>query len=135
VYEGTLDGSRVCLKRVRVYTRDSPEKATKVCHWRCHFSCFPSLTNLQTFCQEAVMWKRLKHPNIVSLLGITVAPLQLISEWMAGGDLPEYITKHSDTDRLGLVGVPPVQHVYPTQTPFTSYLTLLRASVTSTPVM
>jgi hypothetical protein len=31
VYEGSLDGSRVCIKRVRVYTRDSPEKAIKVC--------------------------------------------------------------------------------------------------------
>jgi len=29
VYEGTLDGSRVCIKRVRVYTRDGPEKALK----------------------------------------------------------------------------------------------------------
>lgn len=34
----------------------------------------------QTLYQEAVMWKRLAHPNIVSLLGITSAPLQLISE-------------------------------------------------------
>ena len=31
VYEGTLDGSRVCVKRTRVYTKDGPEKATKVC--------------------------------------------------------------------------------------------------------
>jgi len=52
------------------------------------------------------MWKRLAHPNIVHLLGITIAPLQLISNWMSGGDLSEYIKKHPDTDRLGLVGVP-----------------------------
>ena len=30
VYLGTLDGSRVCVKRVRVYARDGPEKAAKV---------------------------------------------------------------------------------------------------------
>ena len=29
VYGGTLDGSRVCIKRVRVYARDGPKKATK----------------------------------------------------------------------------------------------------------
>jgi hypothetical protein len=32
VYEGTLDGLRVCIKRIRVYTKDSPEKAMKVCY-------------------------------------------------------------------------------------------------------
>jgi len=29
VYEGTFDGSKVCIKRVRVYTQDGPEKALK----------------------------------------------------------------------------------------------------------
>lgn len=50
------------------------------------------------------MWKRLAHPNIVPLLGITSTPLQLISEWMPGGDLTEYIKKNPDVDRLDLVG-------------------------------
>ena len=50
------------------------------------------------------MWKRLKHPNIVPLLGITVSPFQLVSDWMSGGDLPEYLEKHPDADRIGLVG-------------------------------
>jgi len=53
------------------------------------------------------MWKRLTHPNIVPLLGITITPFQLISNWMPGGDLPEYIKRNSDTDQLGLVGAPP----------------------------
>jgi len=48
------------------------------------------------------------HPNIVPLLGITTTPLQLISNWMPGGDLLEYIKKNPDADRLGLVGIPPV---------------------------
>jgi serine/threonine protein kinase len=49
------------------------------------------------------MWKRLTHPNIVPLLGTTIAPFQLISNWMPGGDLLEYIKKNPDTYRLGLV--------------------------------
>ena len=102
MYEGTLGGSRVCIKRMRVYLNDDPNKAAKV---RFDAVCSPSLTRLQTFCQEAVIWKRLKHPNILPLLGVTITPLQLISNWMSGGDLPEYIQKHSDTDRLRLVGV------------------------------
>ena len=34
VYEGSLDNSSVSIKRVRIYDRDGPEKATKVCYWR-----------------------------------------------------------------------------------------------------
>ena len=52
------------------------------------------------------MWKHLTHPNIVPLLGVTLAPLQLVSAWMPGGDLKEYITKHPGIDQLNLVGVP-----------------------------
>ena len=51
------------------------------------------------------MWKRLAHPNIVPLLGITPTPLQLISEWIPGGALSEHIKRHPSVDRLGLVGV------------------------------
>ena len=51
------------------------------------------------------MWKHLTHPNILSLLGITTTPFQLISNWMPGGDLPEYVKQHPDVDRLGLVGL------------------------------
>ena len=54
------------------------------------------------------MWKHLKHPNVVPLVGITSIPIQLISEWMPGGDLPGYIKEYPDVDRPGLVGVPPV---------------------------
>ena len=51
------------------------------------------------------MWKRLTHPNLIPFLGATTTPLQLISDWMSGGDLPGYIKKQPDADRLGLVGV------------------------------
>jgi len=54
------------------------------------------------------MWKRLTHPNIVPLLGITLTPLQLVSEWVSGGTLPNYISRHPDADRVELVGVHPV---------------------------
>jgi hypothetical protein len=30
VFEGTLNGSKICVKRVRVYSRDPPEKAMNV---------------------------------------------------------------------------------------------------------
>jgi len=54
------------------------------------------------------MWKRLTHPNVLPLLGVTITPPQLISGWMPGGDLSRYIKKHPGADRLGPVGFLPV---------------------------
>ena len=54
------------------------------------------------------MWKHLAHPNILPLLGVTLTPFQLVSTWMPGGDLPEYIKKNPDVDRIRLVGAPPI---------------------------
>ena len=53
------------------------------------------------------MWKRLVHPNIVPLLGIAISPqFQLVSDWISGGDLPRYVKKHPNANRVGLVRVP-----------------------------
>ena len=53
------------------------------------------------------MWKRMAHPNIVPLLGITTPPLsQLISDWMPGEDLPKYVKNCPDADRRELVCIP-----------------------------
>ena len=102
--EGTLDGSKVRIKRVRVYTRDDTQEAINV---RFDVVAFPVChlqRSSQAFCREAVTWEHLKHRNILPLLGITVAPLQLVSHWMSGGDLREYIKKNPSAHRVGLVG-------------------------------
>ena len=57
------------------------------------------------------MWKCLTHPNIVPLLGITPNPFQLVSEWVPGGSLSEYIKNHPDPDRLELVGISPAAFI------------------------
>ena len=51
------------------------------------------------------MWKTLKHPNILPLLGATISPPQLVSALMPAGDLSKYIPKSPDTNRIGLVSV------------------------------
>jgi hypothetical protein len=51
------------------------------------------------------MWKYMIHPNVLPLIGITIEPLQLVSEWMLCGDLPQYINNNPDADRLRLVNV------------------------------
>ena len=102
MYQGTLDGSKVCIKRMRVYSKEDIQEGTKVCFDSIVFPAHHQ-RDVQIFYREAVMWKRLTHPNILPLLGITLTPLQLISTWMSGGDLTGYIKNHPDVDRLVLV--------------------------------
>ena len=52
------------------------------------------------------VWKKLAHPNVVPLLGVTTDPIQLVSGWMPNMDLTGYITSHPNAVRLNLVGVP-----------------------------
>lgn len=76
------------------------------------------------------MWKRLEHPNIVPLLGVTVTPLQLVSAWMPGGELLGYIETNPSVDRLSLVGFCRTT-LNSAPTPFVRFLTSLSVSVTS----
>ena len=52
------------------------------------------------------MWKHTNHPNIVLFRGATLDPPQLVSDWMT--DLIGFIEEHPETNRLGLVRVPPL---------------------------
>ena len=61
----------------------------------------------QTFCREAVTWKALRHPNVLPLLGamMTGDRFMMVSEWMAGGSINEYVKARADADRLKLVRI------------------------------
>ena len=52
------------------------------------------------------MWSALRHPNVLPLLGATMTGTQfaMVSEWMANGNINEFVEAHPDADRLGLVG-------------------------------
>ena len=134
VYHATLDGSPVCVKRLRVAAPDALEFSTKVRYRYRHARYAYSHTNPKMFCKEAIMWKGLNHPNILPLLGATISPPQLISALMPAGDLSKYIPKNPDANRIGLVGV---NLVAPSMTavliPATSYLRLQRASAICIP--
>ena len=59
---------------------------------------------LQKLCTSAVMWKRLRHPNVANFLGFdSDSPFSLVYPWMPKGNLPDYLRSHPDADRLGLV--------------------------------
>ena len=50
-----------------------------------------------------MLWKRLTHPNIVPFKGVTLDPLQIVSEWMPGGDLTDHIGSNPQANRINLV--------------------------------
>jgi len=54
------------------------------------------------------MWKALRHPNVLPLIGATIAGTQfaMVSEWMPNGNINEFLKANPDGDRLGLVRVP-----------------------------
>ncbi|KAF9779314.1 kinase-like domain-containing protein, partial [Thelephora terrestris] len=49
------------------------------------------------------MWKRLRHPNIVPLVGVTRTPLQFVSEWMPNGTVTGYLCENPGANRIALL--------------------------------
>jgi hypothetical protein len=51
------------------------------------------------------MWKALCHPNVLPLLGVTMADSQfvMVSEWMTNGNINEFIKRNKDVNRFELV--------------------------------
>ena len=51
-------------------------------------------------------WGALHHPNVLPLLGATMGDhrLVMVSEWMANGNIKEFIEVHRDVNRFELVG-------------------------------
>ncbi|KAK0449334.1 kinase-like domain-containing protein [Armillaria borealis] len=87
IWKGCLHDTQVCLKVLRLFI---PEKAREKL--------------LRDFCQEALVWRQLRHPNILPFLGVNeylFAPSYcLISPWMINGNIMSYLEAHPDHDRL-----------------------------------
>ena len=71
--------------------------------------CSPSrlVHTVQNFCKEVVRWKNLSHPNVLGLIGVPDTledgRFALVSEWMATGNIMEYVRKNPG-NYLKLVG-------------------------------
>ncbi|KAH8797398.1 kinase-like domain-containing protein [Flagelloscypha sp. PMI_526] len=88
VFERTWNGTTVCVKRLRIYFR--PEKNALEAE---------KAKVAKAFLKEALIWKQLKHSNILPFVGVssTCFPNQisLVSPYMKNGDIMCYISKHS----------------------------------------
>jgi len=106
VSKGEYLGRSVAIKHLRIGTKDEFDSIFKVGNYNqlMRRSCLPSTKQL---CREVLIWKRLSHPNILPLLGVSWSKdpqyFRIISEWMPNGNVTGYIKSNPQTNRLCLV--------------------------------
>jgi len=63
---------------------------------------------VQRFCKEVITWKSLRHPNVLPLLGVIMAGTKfaMVSDWMANGNINQFVKAHRDANRFELVSSP-----------------------------
>lgn len=61
---------------------------------------------MKKFCHEAALWKRLKHQNITSVLGVTMDPYQVVFDQAPDKDIMQY-TLNAGVNRANLVNFAP----------------------------
>ncbi|KAF9022754.1 hypothetical protein BDZ89DRAFT_956290 [Hymenopellis radicata] len=91
IWKGSIAGKTVCVKVLRFFSANATgQNLVKV--------------TLKDCFQEAVVWKQLKHPNVLPFLGVNqdlFAPsFCLISPWMENGNIIYFLSKHPTHNRL-----------------------------------
>ena len=85
IFEGTLDGSKVCVKRVRVYSKDILTKTKKVCF---SVAYLPLLTRPVDLLPGGCSVETLETPEDRSLLGYHSRPFPAylgLDAWRGSG--------------------------------------------------
>lgn len=91
VWKGEHYGQNVAVKVIRLYLTSDLQKV------------------IHKFCKEVVMWRYLRHPNVLPLIGVMKSENEFatVSDWMVNGNINEYVKAHPEVDRLMLLtGVP-----------------------------
>ncbi|KAF9641977.1 hypothetical protein BDM02DRAFT_3072914, partial [Thelephora ganbajun] len=79
VYQAQFYGKRVCVKACGSYDQDARAVTKKALYG------------------EVVVWKRLRHPNIVPFLGVStkIEPtFEIVYDWMENGRIVEYVERN-----------------------------------------
>ncbi|KIK54728.1 hypothetical protein GYMLUDRAFT_48439 [Collybiopsis luxurians FD-317 M1] len=83
IWRGSLNGKLVCLKVLRLAIEQDERARAEI---------------RKQFCHEALVWRQLKHPNILPLLGVNTDLFSpsfcLISPWMENRDIITYLRQN-----------------------------------------
>ncbi|KAJ7170993.1 kinase-like domain-containing protein, partial [Mycena filopes] len=91
IYKAVFKSQDVALKRLRFFTGATDEERKK---------------DSERLCQEALLWKNLKHPNILPFIGLhsespdISRPLTMVCPWMSNGTILKYL-KNYPLARIG----------------------------------
>ncbi|KAF9259605.1 hypothetical protein L218DRAFT_659156 [Marasmius fiardii PR-910] len=89
IFKGRVGDRNVCLKVLRVHMAETEKKRQKI---------------IADFCQEALIWTQLHHPNILPLLGVNTelfpSSFCLVSPWMVNGDIVSFLKANPSHDKL-----------------------------------
>ena len=104
MYEGVLNGSRVYVKRIRVYSKDGSNDARKAGHPT--HPRLPLLTSLAGPLSRGCGVEALDPPKHRPHPRYHHGTFQLVSDWVPGWNLTGFVKEHPVVSRLGLVGIP-----------------------------
>ncbi len=96
----------ICIKVLRIFIDNGIEERARVI--KVWFPIFSPLLladeHDQNFCREALVWRNLKHPNVLPFLGVStelfVPSFCLISPWMENGNIMSFLAVNPGHDRL-----------------------------------
>jgi serine/threonine protein kinase len=102
VYFGVYDyGTKVAVKVLRVYTAEDAVQKVRSSDSGVSQGC---LCKVQSFHNEVVAWRHLRHPNIVPFLGVCdKSTLCFVSHWMEQGTLLHFFKHHPSERRTSYV--------------------------------
>ncbi|KIK64779.1 hypothetical protein GYMLUDRAFT_160834 [Collybiopsis luxurians FD-317 M1] len=93
IWHGTMRSNQsVCLKVLRLILEPDEDVREKI---------------RKQFCNEALVWRQLKHPNILPLLGVNVQLFYpsfcLVSPWMENRDVISYLKRNPMHNRYDVL--------------------------------
>ena len=108
VLKGEPEGIEVAIKVLKVFETSDLVRIKRVGFPICRRALVDRLVSTtQRFRKDVMTWKALRHQNTLPLLGVMMSGNQfvMVSEWMANGNITEFIEMHRDVNRFKLVGL------------------------------
>ena len=104
VSNGEYLGCPVAIKHLMMDKADA-DVTLKVPSINLAHYCYSALN--QRLCREIIIWKHLRHANIMPLLGVLVYGdlrcLRTLTDWMPNGNVMQFARSNSNENRLQLV--------------------------------
>ncbi|SJK99362.1 uncharacterized protein ARMOST_02657 [Armillaria ostoyae] len=89
IWKGRMGDTLICIKVLRIFIDNGIKERARV---------------IKNFCREALVWRNLKHPNVLPFLGVStklfVPSFCLISPWMENGNIMSFLAANPGHDRL-----------------------------------